>query len=259
MSVVWDPAQYERYKTYRDRPAIDLMVQIPSDLNPREVWDLGCGTGEHAALLKRRHPSARVHGLDASAEMLASARARPDTVNWIEADIQDWAPVTAPDLVFSNAALQWVVGHRELYPRIMGAISSGGVFACQVPLSYNAAWYDLLRETVELPEWRDRLAKVRAVQPVEAPETYYDLLAPLSDSVDIWSTTYLHVLEGEDPVVDWMKGTGLRPFLQALSSDRERALFLDAYRTRISRVFPRRPDGTTLFPFPRLFVLARRA
>lgn len=259
MSVVWDPAQYERYKIYRDRPALDLMVQIPNDLEPGEIWDLGCGTGEHAALFKRRHPDARVHGLDSSVEMLETARARPDKVNWIEASIQDWAPVSPPDLVFSNAALQWVPNHREAFPRIMGSIAHGGVFACQVPLSYSAVWYDVLRETIQMAEWRERLARVRGTQPVEAPEVYYDLLAPFSDSVDVWSTTYLHVLEGEDPIVDWMKGTGLRPYLQALSFESERTRFLDAYRSRVSEAFPRRPDGTTLFPFPRLFVLARRA
>jgi trans-aconitate 2-methyltransferase len=259
LTVVWDPAQYERYKAYRDRPALDLLVQLPADLDPAEIWDLGCGTGEHAALLKRRHPAAHVHGLDLSAEMLAEARARPDDVEWVQGSVQDWAPAAASDLIFSNAALQWLGGHRELFPQLVGRIASGGVFACQMPLSYQSPWYDLLRETALLPEWRERLSGVRAVQPVETPETYYDLLAPLCGSVDIWTTTYLHALEGEDPVVDWMKGTGLRPFLQALSSDLERERFLEAYRARISPVFPRRPDGKTLFPFPRLFVLARRA
>lgn len=260
MSVAWDPVQYERYKTYRDRPALDLMVQIPSDLTPEEIWDVGCGTGEHAALLKRRHPAARVHGLDFSPEMLASARARPDEVDWVQGSIEAWAPEVAPDLIFTNAALHWTSDHRTLFPRLVGGLAEGGVFACQVPLSHSAQWYDLLRETVAEPEWADSLKDVRGTQPLEAPETYYDLLAPLCTSVDIWSTTYLHVLTGEDPVVDWMKGTGLRPYLQALSSHPERTrLFLDAYRERVSRAFPRRPDGTTLFPFPRLFVLARRA
>ena len=258
-ATVWDPAQYERYKAYRDRPALDLMVQIPSDLDPREIWDIGCGTGEHAALLKRRHPGARVHGLDASPEMLAQARARPDEVDWIQGSFETWAPPSPPDLIFTNAALQWSTDNQALVPRFAGALAPGGVFACQVPMSYGALWYDLLRETIREPEWADRLAEARGTQPIAASETYYDLLAPLCSSVDIWTTTYLHVLSGEDPVVDWMKGTGLRPYLQALSSEAERARFLDAYRARVSQAFPRRADGTTLFPFPRLFVLARRA
>lgn len=259
MTVAWDPAQYERYKSYRDRPALDLLVQVPTDFAPEEIWDLGCGTGEHAALLKRRHPQARVHGLDQSAEMLAQARARPEKVEWVQGSVEAWAPAEKPDLIFSNAALQWLDDHRRLFPRLVGQLATGGVFACQMPLSYASSWYDLLREVVDLPECRDRLSTVRAVQPLETPETYYDLLAPLCSSVDIWTTTYLHALEGEDPVVEWMKGTGLRPFLQALSSDLERERFLDAYRARLSPAFPRRPDGRTLFPFPRLFVLARLA
>jgi trans-aconitate 2-methyltransferase len=209
--TVWDPTQYERYKVYRDRPALDLMVQIPADLEPREIWDLGCGTGEHAALLKRRHPDARVHGLDSSAEMLASARARSDDVDWVQGPVEAWSPPTAPDLIFTNAALHWASDHARLFPRLAGELAPRGVFACQVPLSHSAEWYDLLREAAADPQWAGRLKDVRGTQPIAAPEAYYDWLSPVCESVDIWSTSYLHVLTGEDPVVDWMKGTGLRP------------------------------------------------
>lgn len=258
-ATVWDPAQYERYKAYRDRPARDLMAQIPADLAPREVWDLGCGVGEHAARLKRRYPAARVHGLDSSPEMLAQARLRPDEVDWVQGAFERWTPPSPPDLIFTNAALQWSADNAALFPRLAAALAPGGVLACQVPMSHSAPWYDLLRETIGEAPWTDRLAGVRGTQPIPPPETCYDLLAPLCAGVDIWTTTYLHVLSGEDPVVDWMKGTGLRPYLQALSSETEQARFLDAYRARVSRAFPRRPDGTTLLPFPRLFVLAHRA
>jgi trans-aconitate 2-methyltransferase len=257
--TVWDPAQYERYKAYRDRPALDLMVQVPADLEPREIWDLGCGAGEHAALLKRRHPRAKVHGLDSSAEMLKSARARTEDVDWVQGPFETWSPEIPPDLIFTNAALHWAPDHGRLFPRLVGFLAPGGVFACQAPLSHSAGWYDLLRDTIAERPWAERLASVQGTQPVAAPEAYYDWLAPSCSSVDIWSTTYLHVLTGEDPVVDWMKGTGLRPYLQAFSSEIERDQFVDAYRVRVSRAFPKRPDGTTLFPFPRLFVLARRA
>lgn len=258
-ATAWDPAQYERYKAYRDRPALDLMAQIPADLEPREIWDLGCGAGEHAALLKRRHPAARVHGLDSSPEMLARARARSGEVAWVEGAFETWTPSTPPDLIFTNAALQWSPDSGALLQRFAAALAPGGVIACQVPMSHSAPWYDLLRETIAEPAWAGQLAGVRGVQPVPSPETCWDLLAPLCAHVDVWTTTYLHALSGEDPVVEWMRGTGLRPYLQALSSETGQARFLDAYRARVSRAFPRRPDGTTLFPFPRLFVLARRA
>jgi trans-aconitate 2-methyltransferase len=191
--------------------------------------------------------------------MLALARERPDRVDWVQGSFEDWSPPTPPDLIFSTAALLWAADNTALFPRLAASLAPGGVFACQVPLSHSAQWYDLLRETAQEPQWAERLKDVRGTQPIASPETYDDLLAPLSSSVDIWSTTYLHALTGEDPVVDWMKGTGLRPYLQAFSSEAERDRFLDAYRARVSRAFPRRADGTTLFPFPRLFVLARRA
>ncbi len=255
---VWDPAQYDRYKTYRDRPALDLLLQIPADLEPREIWDLGCGTGEHAAILAARHPQARVRGLDSSVDMLAEARKRPAEVEWIQADVADFAPDTPPDLIFTNAALHWLPDHGALFPRLVGGLAPGGVFACQMPISYDSEWHRLLRETAADGPWAERLAEVRGVRPVSAAQDYYGWLAPLCEEVDIWSTTYLHVLEGDDPVVDWMLGTGLRPFLQALSGGEERAAFLGAYRARVSAAFPQREDGTTLFPFPRLFMVARR-
>ena len=258
MATTWDPAQYERYKVYRDRPALDLMVQIPGDLSPREIWDLGCGTGEHAALLKRRHPQARVHGLDSSPDMLTRARALSEDIDWVEQGVEAWSPDRPVDLIFSNAALHWLPDHAGLFPRLAEALAPGGVLAVQMPVSYTADWHVLMRETAAHGPWAEALANVDGVKPLAAPEDYYAWLSPLCDSVDIWTTTYLHALTGEDPVVDWMLGTGLRPYLEALSSDADRLLFLDAYRARLAPAFPRRSDGTTLLPFPRVFLAARR-
>jgi trans-aconitate 2-methyltransferase len=253
----WDPVQYERHKRDRDRPALDLMVQIPPDLKPRTIWDLGCGTGEHAAVLAARHPLAKVWGLDSSQEMLARARVREAQVTWVQGDIAAFAPPEPPGLIFTNAALQWVDGHEALVPRLAAALAPGGVFACQVPLTYDGPTHRLMRETAAEGPWAARLAAVQGLRPVAPPETWYGWLSPLA-AVDVWTTTYLHVLSGDDPVVDWMLGTGLRPMIQALDDPRMREAFLDAYRTRIAAAFPRRADGTTLLPFPRLFVLARR-
>jgi trans-aconitate 2-methyltransferase len=255
--TAWDPAQYERHKRDRDRPALDLMVQIPADLKPRTIWDLGCGTGEQAAVLAARHPHAKVWGLDSSPEMLAKARARRG-VTWVEGDIAAFAPPEPPDLIYTNAALQWVGGHETLVPRLMGALAPGGVFACQVPFNYNAPPHRIMREVAAAGPWAAKLAAVSGVLEVAPPETWYDWLSPLG-AVDVWTTTYLHVLTGEDPVVDWMLGTGLRPMANALSDQAEKDAFLDAYRARLREVFPRRSDGATLLPFPRLFVVARRA
>ena len=254
----WDPDIYERFKAERDRPALDLLLRIPGDANPAEIWDLGCGAGEHAALLAARHPGALVHGLDSSGAMLERARTRKAAVEWVQADFEDFAPLVAPDLIFSNAALHWAKDHAGLFPRLVSALAPDGVFACQMPVSHGAAWHVLLRETAADGPWAARLGGVSGVQPVAAPEQYYDWLSPLCSEVDIWSTNYLHVLDGDDPIVDWMRGSGLRPYLDALIDEAEREAFLSAYRARLAEMSPPRPDGTTLFPFPRLFILARR-
>jgi trans-aconitate 2-methyltransferase len=254
----WDPAVYERYKVYRDRPALDLLLQIPADLEPRSIWDLGCGTGEHAAVLAARHPAAQVFGLDSSPEMLAAAQKRSAPVNWRLADIADFDPPTPPDLIFTNAALQWLDGHADLFPRLARSLGEGGVLACQMPIGFGESWYLALRQTAEDPRWAARLKDVTGVRQAATPDAYYDWLAPICSAVDVWSTTYLHALEGEDPVVDWMTGTGLRPYLDALDEPALRIAFLGAYRDRVAELFPPRPDGVTLFPFPRLFILARR-
>ena len=254
----WDPDLYERFKAYRDRPALDLLLQVPPDLEPREIWDLGCGTGEHAAVLAARHPAARVHGLDSSPDMLRRARARAVEVDWVQADIADFAPETSPHLIFSNAALQWTTDHATLFPRLASSLAEEGVLACQMPVAHSSDWHRALRELAAEPVWAERLGGVSGVQPVAAPDRYYDWLSPLCGEVDIWTTTYLHVLEGDDPVVDWMRGTALRPYLDALTDPSAREAFLDAYRGRVRAVLPPRADGTTLLPFPRLFILARR-
>ncbi len=254
----WDPDIYARYAVYRDRPALDLLLQVPDDLAPRQIWDLGCGTGEHAALLAARHPAAVVHGLDSSAAMLAKARQRPGMVDWIQGDIGDFAPAALADLIFSNAALQWLDDHATLFRRLACALAPGGVLASQMPLSFDQPWHVEMRALAGEDPWRDRLAGLAGVRALASPGEYFEWLSAVCGQVDIWSTTYVHVLEGDDPVVDWMRGTGLRPYLDALSDPEEREAFLGAYRTRLASLLPARPDGRTLFPFPRLFIVARR-
>ena len=255
----WDPAQYSRFEAQRDRAALDLLVRLPEDFAPREIWDLGCGTGQHAALLKRRHPQANVHGLDSSAAMLDQARALSDDVEWSLGDIATWAPDRPADLIFANASLQWAPDHAALFQRLAKALAPGGVLAVQMPLSWDTLHHRLMRETVAEAPWASRFADVTARVQVMSPEVFYDVLAPLCDDVDIWSTTYLHVLAGENAVLEWMKGTALRPYLTALDGDPPvRDAFLTALGERLAAAFPRRADGVTLLPFPRLFLLAQR-
>ena len=254
----WNPDIYALYRAYRERPALDLLTAIPRDLNPTEIWDLGCGAGEQAALLAARHPGATVHGLDSSPEMLERARGLGAPVDWRQGDIASFAPERSVDLLFTNAALQWVDDHPVLFPRLASVLAPRGVLACQMPLVTDVAWRKTLGEIVATGAWAGRLASVEGVRPSHDARDYYDWLAPLCPEIDIWTTTYLHALHGQDPIVDWTMGTTLLPFLDALTNAEEKAAFLDAWRARLARDYPRRGDGVTLFPFTRMFILARR-
>ena len=257
-SPSWDARQYLRFAGERTRPAFDLMQRLPEELSPRRIIDLGCGTGEITLSLKRRWPEAEVTGLDSAPAMLAKARALGDEVRWIEADIASWSPERPFDLIFSNAALQWLDGHEALFPRLLQALAPKGLLAVQMPRNFDAPSHRLMRETAALAPWGDRLRPLIRTEPVLPPERYYGLLAPLASELDLWETEYLHVLEGETPVLDWVKGTGLRPLIDALTEPEERAAFIAQYQARLAEAYPGRPDGKTLFPFRRLFLIARR-
>lgn len=259
-SPAWDPQQYNRFERQRDRAAIDLLSQLPDDLEPHEIWDIGCGTGQHAALLKRRWPDARVHGLDSSAAMLEQARGLPDDVDWVQGDLEAWKPAAPVDLILANASLQWAPDHAELFRRLTEALAPDGVLAVQMPMAWETRHHTLMRQTAADGPWSARLKGVDTIQPLLAAEAYYDAMADLCEEVDVWSTTYLHVLDGENAVLEWMKGTALRPYLTALCEDpANRDAFLARLAQVLGEAFPRRPEGRTLLPFPRLFLLARRS
>lgn len=256
----WDPDQYLRFSDHRWRPARELLDRVPVAA-PRVIYDLGCGPGNITRLLVERWPSATVYGLDSSREMLAKAAEEPGAIRWIEADVRDWQPAEPPDLLFSNATLHWVDGHRELFPRLMSFLRPGGALAVQMPLSWAAPSHHLMRETLadggpgREPLGSAELRQAVARDWVEKPEVYYDLLAGRTRSLDLWETEYFQILEGDDPVLEWVKGTGLRPILNGLD-DREREIFLAEYARRLRAAYPVRPGGHTLYPFRRLFLVA---
>ena len=255
----WDPSQYQRFEAERDRAAQDLMARLPTGPALQEIWDLGCGTGLHAIQLQRRFPDAAVHGLDSSPHMLEQGRLAEPRIDWRLGDLADWSPEVPAELIFANASLQWVPDHAALLPRLTGALAPGGIIAVQMPMAHETPHHTLMREVAGQGPWSDRLAHVPTLAPLLSAEAYYRLLSDAScEDIDIWSTRYLHVLSGPNAVLEWMKGTALRPYLSVLADDAAMgAAFVSALGARLAEAFPACRDGATLLPFPRLFLVAR--
>lgn len=256
----WDPAQYDRFEAERDRAALDLLVRLPADLDPRVIHDLGCGTGRHAALLKRRWPDAAVHGLDRDPAMLETCRARPEDVSWVEGDVSTWSPDGPVDLIFANASLHWAPDHAALFPRLAAHLSGGGVLAVQMPIQTGTRHHQVVADVASDGPWAARLATLAGPpRPLLAAEAYHDALSLVCEEIDLWSTTYLHELHGPAPVLEWLKGAGLRPHLAALADEPELTrAYLSRLGEALSAAFPPRASGAVLLPFPRLFLVARR-
>ncbi len=252
--MAWDPAQYLSFGNERLQPALDLLSRIPLD-TPSSVVDLGCGAGNVTRALRTRWRDAKITGVDGSREMLERARSENPDITWVEADMNDWRPDGALDLIYSNAALHWLDNHDALFPRLMDMIAPGGFLAVQMPRNWNAPSHTSITETVQGGPWRETLEPLLRPAPSHAPDYYYDLLAPITQSLAIWETEYCQILDGENPVAEFVKGTQLKRFLDALEEPAQSA-FEGEYATRILAAYPKRNDGKTLFPFRRLFLLA---
>lgn len=250
----WNPSLYLSFADERTRPAADLLARVAMD-SPKRVVDLGCGPGNSTGLLAARWPHAKIEGIDSSPAMIDAAKASGVPADFTVADISAWAPDARYDVIFSNATYQWIAGHHTLLPRLMGFVAKGGVFAFQVPNNQYSPSHTLMRDVAAQGPWAEKLANVRGIF-VEKVSTYFDILNPHAASLDIWTSEYLHVLEGEDAVFKWVSGTGLRPYLDALN-ETERAQFTREYKARLAIAYPRRADGKTMFPFSRLFAVAR--
>jgi trans-aconitate 2-methyltransferase len=258
----WDPGQYLKFADHRMRPALDLMGRIPLE-HPDFIYDLGCGSGNVTRLLADRWPAAVVVGMDNSPEMLAQAAETPSQVQWQQGDLADWQPDHPPAVLYSNAVIQWVPDHRELVSRLWRMLPSGGCLSVQAPLSWDMRSHQLMRETLEnggaggQPIGGAELRGAVGNRWVQDPDFYYDLLAGESAHLDVWTTEYQHVLAGDDAVLEWVTGTGLRPILNGLD-DADRQMYVEEYRRRLNVDYPKRPDGVTLYPFRRLFFVAVR-
>jgi trans-aconitate 2-methyltransferase len=252
----WNPAQYHRFADARLRPAVDLLSRIALEAPP-VVYDLGCGSGRTTGLLSRRWPAARLIGVDSSGRMLEAARKDYPGIEFIQADLAAWAPPAPADLLFSNATLQWLDNHAGLFPRLLRQVKPGGTLAIQMPHNHNQPSHRAMAEAAEAGPWAETLRPVLRHAPVADMPAYYAILGSEAAHLDIWETTYLQVLEGENPVAEWTKGTALSPLLAALAEP-ERSAFESTYRTMIAKAYPPEADGRTLFPFRRLFIVAER-
>ena len=253
----WNPNEYLRFGDERMRPSADLASRIEVE-RPRSVVDLGCGPGNSTSVLKRRWPDAHVVGLDSSAEMIAAARTNDPAGEWLEGDIASWEPGRQFDIVFSNAALQWLPDHGPLISRLFGRVANDGALAFQIPSATYARVRTLIHEIALEEPWSERMEGPLNALTMESPEFYYDNLAASARAIELWETEYLHVMESFSAIVDWISSTGLRPYLAALDSDAERGEFVARLRERTSRTYETRSDGRVLFPFRRTFVIAYR-
>jgi len=273
---MWDATLYLRFGGERARPFFDLLARVGAEL-PRYVIDMGCGPGNLTATLAQRWPSAEVCGVDNSPQMIEAARqlapatAPPSAgsqgsgsvmtshapgLSFMLDDIRHWEPQSLPDVIVSNAVLQWVPGHRELLVRWADQLADDGWLAFQVPGNFDQPSHVILREMAATARWRSLLRDVELNRQSADPAEYAELLAGAGCQVDAWETTYVHILQGENPVVEWYKGTGLRPVLAVLDAD-QAAEFLAEYGEKLRVAYPPGPFGT-LLPFRRVFTVAHR-
>lgn len=257
MKQTWDPDVYLRYERYRARPALDLIAQISLETQG-PIVDLGCGPGNVTRALKEHWPARTVVGVDKSEDMLAKAHsANSDTdILWQQGDISTWTPDERLALIFSNAAFHWLPDHAAVIQRLPEYVVPGGCLAFQIPVTEQSAYQVCIRKTVASDRWAEKLAGVWMYKDPIGTEPLYDLLSPTCRSVDIWITDYHHVLEGENPVFDWIIGTGLTPYLSVLNETDQKA-FLEDYSARVLAAYPKQDDGKTLFLMTRIFVLAQ--
>jgi trans-aconitate 2-methyltransferase len=255
--TVWSPTQYLKFEDERTRPARDLLAQVPLADVERFV-DIGCGPGNSTEIIAERFPDAEAIGVDSSPEMLVAARKRLPKASFVEADIAAWSPPAGTDLLYGNAIFQWVKGHLGVIERLLSGLSSGGVVALQVPDNFQEPSHMLMKEAARAGSWAAKVAPAEGMRDViPSPDDYYNRMKPMAARVDIWRTVYHHPLDGTGAIVEMLRSTGLRPFLELLD-DAEKPKFVAAYEERLAKAYPPLVDGKVLLRFPRLFVVAVR-
>ena len=256
--MAWSSAQYLKFEDERTRPARDLLAQVPLETASR-VYDLGCGPGNSTELLVGRFGAAAVVGLDSDPNMLAAARSRLRGTTFLEADLATWQPPEPVDLLYANAVFQWVPDHVAVLARLMEGLKPGGVLAVQMPDNLSEPNHFLMEEVAGHGPWHTKFdEKSSRRDPLPPPASYYERLAPKAARIDIWHIIYNHPMADAAAIVEWVKGTGLRPYLEVAGPEHAEA-FTCAFQDRIAEAYPPMADGRVLFRFPRLFIVAVKA
>src|SRR5271154_2465767 len=257
LAMTWSAAQYVRFEQERTRPVRDLVQRIPLT-HVESAADIGCGPGNSTEVLRERYPQARIVGLDSSPDMIEAARKRLPDIAFEVADMRHWRPKEPLDVILANAVLQWIPDHATLFPALMAQLGPRGALAVQMPDNLDEPSHRLMGEVASNGPWATKIKDATGARPERhLADWYFRLLRPHAPRVDVWRTTYFHPLAGAPAVVEWLKGTGLRPFLDPLEAP-ERDAYLARYETAIAKAYPAEPDGTVLLPFPRLFFVATR-
>jgi trans-aconitate 2-methyltransferase len=255
--MTWSPAQYLKFESERTRPVRDLVARIPN-AEVAQAADIGCGPGNSTEVLRELYPGAHIIGVDSSPDMIKAARARLPDIAFEVADISEWRPKAPLDVILANAVLQWIPDHETLFPALMGKLNPGGALAAQMPDNLEEPSHRLMGEVASRGPWAAKFRDAAAARTERHPaDWYFRLVRPHAAHVDVWRTTYFHPLAGARAIVEWLKGTGLRPFLDPLDES-EREAFLARYEEAIAKAYPAEADGTVLLPFPRLLVVAAR-
>jgi trans-aconitate 2-methyltransferase len=253
----WDTSQYLKYANERFRPAFDLIAQITLE-SPNVIYDLGCGTGHITKVLADRWREARVIGIDSSAEMLVAAKQLDTKIEWVHQDITTWTPAEKPDLIFSNSVLQWVKNHNEFFRHLLDLLNPQGMLAIQMPNNFeepsHAVAFNMINEN---SAWKNKFLPFVNHDPIHDYDFYYDVFSENASTINLWETTYFHILEGKNAVTEWVKGSFLRPILEQMSSD-EKNLFLSQYENSMALHYPSKKRGKTILPFKRLFLVVKK-
>ena len=254
---VWDSSLYLQFGRERTQAAVDLVARIQLE-NPENIVDLGCGPGNSTAILGNRWPKAGITGIDSSPEMIAQAIASDTNINWVIGNISDWRPEKPVDLIFSNAAYQWLPDHQSLFTSLVTHLKPRGVFAAQMPFHHASPLQQVVLKVSQEGAWDERMTHARNALTYQSTGFYYDVLRSLCTSLDLWETEYIHEMENAQAIVEFIKGSGLRPFVETLDTPEEiihfESLVLDGY----TQAYPAQTNGRVLFPFRRQFIVATK-